>query len=131
MVKDGVGIIVLLENWPPSVKLPASTSELQRQSVVAATDCPNPGSRLFVKDQITKRQFLVDSGSDLSCYLRRLLRDRRQATDYDLSAANYSTIKTFGTLQLKLNQRLQLSFPRSFIVADVSTPIIGSDFMVY
>ncbi|KAL4148407.1 hypothetical protein QTP88_002660 [Uroleucon formosanum] len=81
--------------------------------------------------QITKQQFLIDSDSDLSCYPRRLLRDRRQATDYDLSAANNSTIKTLGTLRLNLNLGLRRSFPWRFIVADVSTPIIGSDFMAY
>jgi len=98
---------------------------------VAATDCPIPGSRLFVTDQITKQQFLIDSGSDLSCYPLRLLRDRRQASDNDLSLANNSTIKTFGKLHLNLNLGLRRSFLWGFIVADVSTPIIGSDFMAY
>jgi len=80
---------------------------------------------------MTKRQFLVDSVSDLSCYLRWLLQDRRQATNYDLSVTNNSTIEPFGTFHLKLNLGLRRSFPWSFIVTDTSTLIIDSDFIAY
>lgn len=67
---------------------------------MAATECTTPGSRPFVTDQVSKHQFLIDSGSDLSCYPRRLIRGRRFATDYDLSAANNSIIKTYGCSNL-------------------------------
>lgn len=103
----------------------------QQQSVAAATDCPNTGRRIFVTDQVTKRRFLVDTGSDLCCYPHRWLPSRREATSYELSAANGSGIKTFGTINLKLNLGLRRDFSWQFVVADVSTAIVGSDFLAF
>lgn len=101
----------------------------QQQSVEAATDCSHPGRRLFVTDQKSKYQYLIDTGSDLCCFPRRLLKGRFDSSDFDLSAANGSSIKTYGTVALHLNLGLRRDFYWNFVVADVSTPIIGSDFL--
>ena len=67
-------------------------------------------SRLSITDQITKHLFLVDTGSD-SCYLpKRLLRDRRSSTDFQLKAANNSLIKTYDFLKINLNLGLRRQF---------------------
>jgi len=60
-----------------------------------------------------------------------MLKERRSATDYDLHAANNSIIKTYGFLPLNLNLGLRRNFLWRFIVADVTSPIIGSDFLSY
>lgn len=102
------------------------------QPVVAATTgCPPQpqGRRLLALDKTTKHYFLLDSGSDLCCYPRRLLRGRYHPTGYDLSAANESTIKTYGSLTLTLDLGLRRSFTWIFTIADVASPIIGSDFL--
>ncbi len=96
---------------------------------MAADDCSTTGSRLYVTDRSTSYKFLVDTGSDLCCFPRRLLPDRRQPTDYTLCAANNSTIKTYGFLNLKLDFGLRRVFPWRLVVADVQLPIIGSDFL--
>ena len=89
------------------------------------------GSRLYVTDQISKQRFLVDTGSDLSCFPRRLLHEKRAASDYNLSAANNSTIKTYGFHTLTTNLGLQHTYIWRFIVADVTSPVLGSDFLAY
>lgn len=75
---------------------------------------------------------LVDTGSDVCCFPRRLLPGRRWVpNNYTLSAANDSVIKTYGLYKVSLNLGLRRNFTWNFIVADVSTPIIGSDFLAH
>ncbi|GFV16799.1 transposon Ty3-I Gag-Pol polyprotein [Trichonephila clavipes] len=49
--------------------------------------------------------------------------------DLELYAANGSRISTYGIIELELDFGLRRSFPWSFLVADVSDPIIGADFL--
>lgn len=102
-----------------------------QQSVEVATDCFSSCRRLFVTDQMSKYQYLIDTGSDLCCFSRRLLKGRCNNSDYDFSAANGSSIKTYGNISLHLNLGLRRNFFWNFVIADVSTPIIGSDFVSY
>ena len=96
---------------------------------MAATGCPTASNRLFVSDVDSKRRFLIDTGSDVSCFPRRLLRQQLEETGYELSAANNSAIQTYGYLPLRLNLGLRRDFNWRFVIADVATPIIGSDFL--
>lgn len=105
--------------------------KLDGQQVAAATSCLPGGSRLFATDRASKHQFLLDTGSEVCCFPRTKLPGRRQPVNYELSAANDTTIKTYGTIRLNLNLGLRRQFPWTFIVADVSSPIIGSDFLAH
>lgn len=96
---------------------------------MAADDCPASNGRLFVVDQHSKTQFLVDTGSDLCVYPRSALRQPRSPTDYQLCAANGTPIETFGFIELNLNLGLRRNFPWRFIVANVTKAIIGVDFL--
>lgn len=98
---------------------------------MASTDRPLTSRRLFVLDKCTKQRFLVDTGSDICCFPRRLARGRLTISGYDLSAANGTSIKTYGSITLKLNLGLRRDFTWNFIIADVSTPINGSDFLSF
>lgn len=98
---------------------------------MATDDCPTPASRLFVTDRNSKIQFLVDTGSDLCVFPRSRLRERRAPTSYQLTAANGSTIHTYGYTHLDLNLGLRRSYTWRFVVADVTMPIIGVDFLSY
>ena len=102
--------------------------KLQRQPVVAATACPK-SNRLFVRDKSSKHEFLVDTGSDLCCFPKRLLPGNLKSTNYELKAANESYIKTYGYLPMNLDLGLRRSFNWRFIIADVDVPIIGADFL--
>lgn len=101
------------------------------QSLVATNDCPQYKGRLFITDRNTNTQFLVDTGSDLCVYPRSALRDRRAETNFQLTAANGSTINTYGFIELNLNLGLRRNFVWRFIVADVTKPIIGVDFLSF
>jgi transposase InsO family protein len=96
---------------------------------MAADDCPSSSGRLFVTDRATKTQFLVDTGSDLCVFPRSALRDRRAKTNYNLCAANGSDIATYGYINFNLDFGLRRAFNWRFVVADVSKPIIGVDFL--
>lgn len=85
--------------------------------------------RLFITDKATKLQFLVDTGADVCVYPRSLLPGKRSKSDYELFAANNTCIATYGLLSLNLDFGLRRAFVWRFIVADVSKPIIGVDFL--
>lgn len=74
-------------------------------------------------------QFLIDTGSDICVFPRVLLRDRRARSDYVLSAVNGTRICTYGFKDFVLDLGLRRNFPWRFVVADVSKPIIGVDFL--
>jgi hypothetical protein len=67
-----------------------------QQTLPTAQVCTTSTGRLFITDRSTKRQYLVDTGSDLCVYPRRLVPRRMERVDYDLCAANGSTIHTYG-----------------------------------
>lgn len=97
---------------------------------MATKDChhANPG-RLFITDRGTLTKFLIDTGSDICVYPVSALSERRHKTSYQLSAANGSAIDTYGYIQLNLNLGLRRDYPWRFVVADVTKPIIGVDFL--
>jgi len=60
-----------------------------------------------------------------------MVRGQRPRSDYDLSAANGTVIHTYGTETLTLNLGLRRMFTWKFVIADVSKPIIGIDFLAF
>ncbi|CAB3388540.1 Hypothetical predicted protein [Cloeon dipterum] len=105
--------------------------KLEGQTAVAnnAACPPELPGRLFITDRNTGYQFLVDSGSDLCVYPRTFLKGNAPKSDYDLRAANGTPITTYGDVVINLNLGLRRAYSWKFIVADVSKPIIGSDFL--
>ncbi|GBM36992.1 hypothetical protein AVEN_9478-1 [Araneus ventricosus] len=85
--------------------------------------------RLYVQDRITKTQFLVDTGSDVSCYPKSYLSEVLKLQGTTLFAANGSHIKTFGSKLLSLDLGLQRKLQWPFVIADITKPIIGADFL--
>ena len=91
---------------------------------------PSPSShRLLVTDFHSKTQFLVDTGADLCVLPRQMNRGPCEKSSYELSAANGTTIATYGAVLLTLNLGLRRDFTWRFVIADVSKPIIGVDFL--
>ncbi|KAF7263216.1 hypothetical protein GWI33_003487, partial [Rhynchophorus ferrugineus] len=64
------------------------------RSLMAASDGHHIMRRLFVKDRNSNQEFLVDTGTDLCVFPRRLVNGHRKKTNYDLTAANGSIIAT-------------------------------------
>lgn len=92
--------------------------------------CPNTG-RLFLTDQRTKIQYLVDTGSDVCVFPKSGIKEHHPKADYELCAANGTTINTYGYAHIVLNIGLRRDFAWRFIIADVTRAIIGVDFLSY
>jgi predicted aspartyl protease len=105
--------------------------KLKQQSLPAANVCTTTiiTVRLFITDRVSKRRFLIDTGSDLCVFPRKLVSGRRERVNYDLFAANGSTIPTYGWISVSLNLGLRRDFTWRFVVADVQTTIIGIDLL--
>ncbi|GBO21079.1 hypothetical protein AVEN_254521-1, partial [Araneus ventricosus] len=97
---------------------------------VATASVFRGGSRkLYVNDLKTRTGFLIDTGSDVSCYPKSFLTKEIRKSDFVLYAANGTRIATFGTKLLSLDLGLRLALQWPFIVADFTKPIIGADFL--
>lgn len=110
---------------------PCTYTSGKRQAEVIAPDNRLPSVRLFITDRKSGRKFLVDTGSDLSILPRTQLHKYRPATSFQLSAANNSTIATYGTQYAELDLGLRRALAWNFTVADVTEPIIGADFLAH
>jgi hypothetical protein len=62
-------------------------------------------------------------------YPRRLIPQHRERVNYNLCAANGTTIHTYGWLLLSLNLGLCRDFTWRFVVADITQPLIRVDFL--
>lgn len=86
--------------------------------------------RLFVIDKKTGLSFLVDTGANISVIPRKPGQPSTPL-QFKLYAANNTVINTYGEKTLELDLNLRRPFKWKFIVADVSKPIIGADFLNY
>jgi hypothetical protein len=83
------------------------------------------GGLIFLQDSISKQQFLVDAGAAISVFPHR----SSAATSGPLLAgADGKPISAWGKVTKKLNFGLH-TFIFSFILAAVSKPILGIDFL--
>lgn len=102
------------------------------EAVVSTTDGSQPASigssRLFVYDRSTRLHFLVDSGSDVSA-LPISKSDVKSRAIYSCTAANGTAVNVYGTRLLRLDLGLRRNFYFPFILASVTRPIIGADFL--
>jgi hypothetical protein len=84
--------------------------KLPQRTSTAAHVCATTTDRLFIKDRISKRQFLIDTGSHLCVYPRRLIPRRKERVNYDLYAPNGTTIPTYRWLPLTTQPGTRTAF---------------------
>ncbi|XP_072384572.1 uncharacterized protein [Diabrotica undecimpunctata] len=96
-------------------------------AVTAAPHIPRP---LFITDSALQLQFLIDTGADLSVLPRKICTATQLSTVCMYSATG-SCIQTYGQKQLTLYLGLAQPVTWTFVVADVTTPILGADFLTY
>lgn len=88
--------------------------------------------RLFVKDTKTGEFYLIDTGAAISILPRRKnSHSQCTPTDYQLYAANGTSINTYGTERRRVHLGLRRDMPWTFLITDVSHPILGADFLSY
>ena len=86
-------------------------------------------SLLYAIDKNSNYEFLIDSGASMSILPVRQIDKKNVNHELNLYAANGSVIKTYGERLLYVDFGFQELLPWIFTIADVSTPIIGSDFL--
>lgn len=108
------------------------TVSTQAATDTSVLDCHNINNhhtshRLVITDRVSGRQFLIDTGSDVSiipCNSRQ-----GSATDLKLFAANNTIINTYGKTLLSVDLKLRRTFKWQFIKAPIAKAIIGADFL--
>ena len=85
-----------------------------------------------IRDNVSGRQFLVDTGTLVSVFPISLHNGApmpdNEPSSKSLIAANGSCIQTYGTLTLPLNFGNR-AYSWKFTLADVSRPLLGADFL--
>lgn len=85
--------------------------------------------RLFIKDILTEQHFLVDTGANVSVFPAHMSDKRNRSSENFLFAANKTPIPTFGERVMSLNIGMRRPYTWKFVIAEVSRPIIGADFL--
>ncbi|GFX18785.1 hypothetical protein TNCV_3019421 [Trichonephila clavipes] len=86
-------------------------------------------SRLFLLDRKSGQKFLIDSGSEICVIPPSPTMNKPPQSNFSLFAANKTKIPAYGMVRKELNLGLKRPFIWTFIIADVSSPIIGADFL--
>ena len=109
------------------VKLPG------RPLAGASVAGPSHQGRLFyVRDCSSSLRFLVDTGAEVSIVPpSRAERCPASPGKFRLQAINGSDIATFGVRSLTLDLGLRRTFRWVFVIADISQPILGADFLYH
>ena len=90
---------------------------------------PHTSCLLRIYDPITSTAYLIDTGADISIIPAKRGHSPPLPSLRNLFAANGSAIPIYGEQILVLSLNLRRTFSHSFIVGDVTQPIIGSDFL--
>ncbi|GBN84550.1 Transposon Ty3-I Gag-Pol polyprotein [Araneus ventricosus] len=106
---------------------PQTDSYNSLKTRLIAQNADSESVRLKKLLQITGREFLVDTGSAVS--VLPILGSKIVPSKFVLYAANGTKINTFGTKLITLNLGLKRKFQWPFILASVSKPILGADFL--
>lgn len=99
------------------------------QPISRSDRCHNLIASLTIIDTNTNAKFLIDTGADISVLPPRPADKRNKYNKTKLYAANGSVISTYGERRAILSLGLRRVFEWNFVIADVATPIIGSDFL--
>ncbi|GFV85233.1 retrovirus-related Pol polyprotein from transposon 297 [Trichonephila clavipes] len=99
-------------------------------SVIAGMAEPSKHtSRLFLLDRKSGQKFLIDSGSEICVIPPSPTMNKSPQSNFSLFVANNTKIPAYGMVRKELNLGLRRPFIWTFIIADVSSPIIGADFL--
>lgn len=109
--------------------VPSKNRKLTSRSNNATIDQAPQISRLFVTEKSSGRDFLIDTGADISVIPPNVRERGNAPCVFKLHAANGTLIKTFGSKTVTLNLGLRRPIRWVFIIADVQSPIIGSDLL--
>lgn len=109
---------------------PTQIATARRIFSIDDTPIASRSSLMYCRDLISGVKFLIDSGSEVSVIPRSMAGDlEEEPLRFTLKGAGGHGINTHGTKKMKISMNENNSFIWTFIVADVSSPIIGLDFL--
>nr|CDS31663.1 gag pol polyprotein [Hymenolepis microstoma] len=86
---------------------------------------------LFINDRKTDIRFLIDSGSQC-CFIPTSCFSWKKWTPFQwIRADKGKDIAIYGHLEIVVDLGLGREMKWTFVIADINTPIIGTDFLVY
>lgn len=103
----------------------------RRLLVSNLSSLPQLSHRLFVKDVKSGCTYLIDSGSDVSALPVRSCDWKLPPSTSKLTAANQTSIMTYGKCQIEIDLGFRECLPWTFVIADVSDAILGADFLFH
>lgn len=104
--------------------------KLAKVQAVADDFVPGSNHRLTIFDRDNGFNFLIDTGANISVIpVTKKQKLSTSCSDYKLFAANNTQIKTYGTRTFNVNLNLRRPYRWTFVIADVSQPILGADFL--
>ncbi|GFR32454.1 retrovirus-related Pol polyprotein from transposon opus [Trichonephila clavata] len=86
-------------------------------------------NRLYLSDRTSRSKYLIDTGADVSVIPLITVSKHLPPASLQLFAANGTVISTYGQKLVTLDLGLRRVFKWPFIIAGVSQPIIGADFL--
>ncbi|GFU37018.1 peptidase A2 domain-containing protein [Nephila pilipes] len=86
-------------------------------------------NRLYLSDRSSRLKYLIDTGADVSVIPLTTASQHLPPASLQLFAANGTIISTYGQQLVTLDFGLRRVFKWLFIIAEVSQPIIGADFL--
>ncbi|BHF63058.1 hypothetical protein SprV_0200604700 [Sparganum proliferum] len=129
--------LFLKEAWRNWQSLPTRHLSRPRKRYRPAVEASAAGSaanvhtrRLFLWDRVAGTKFLVDSGAEVSV-IPPTPAERKNRSSFCLTAANNSSIPTFGQRSITLDLGLRRICRWVFTIADVSVGLIGADFLAH
>ncbi|GFT24027.1 transposon Ty3-I Gag-Pol polyprotein [Trichonephila clavipes] len=94
-----------------------------------ARKCVSPCAFVQKTNRKSGQKFLIDSGSEICVIPPSPTMNKSPQSNFSLFAANNTKIPAYGMIRKELNLGLRRPFIWTFIIADVSSPIIGADFL--
>lgn len=87
-------------------------------------------ARIIINDKHLNLKYLIDTGEDVSVLPANFAENiHRKPTNKSLFAANGTPIPIYGEKRITVDLGLRRQFTWNFLVADVTRPIIGMDFL--
>ncbi|GFU30911.1 transposon Tf2-6 polyprotein [Trichonephila clavipes] len=110
---------------------PCSYNKKESSEELIATTFSQPhiSRRLFIKDKSSNSAFPIDTRSDVNVLPASISEKRKDNSIQQLSAANTSPINVYGKRLLSFDLNFRRVFRWLFLIASVSVPIIGAEFL--
>ena len=100
----------------------------QRVATTSRSGTHSSSRQFYITDRRTGLRFLIDTGAEVSVFPAST-NDKRRLKSPPLEAANKTIISTYGQRSITLDLGLRRIYHWVFVLAEITSPIIGADFL--